>query len=148
MVVSVIHTADWHLGQELHGFSREAEHEAFLGWLLNQIVERQADALIVSGDIFDTVNPAVSSQRQLYTFLKETCEREPGIDIVMIIGNHDSGARLELPAPLLDEKRVHLVGGMPRSNGKPAPENILFHLHDRDGKPQVLCAAVPYLRHG
>ena len=72
------------------------------------------DALIVSGDIFDTVNPAVSSQRQLYTFLKETCEREPGIDIVMISGNHDSGARLELPAPLLDEKRVPMVNQHPK----------------------------------
>ena len=28
-----------------------------------------ADALVVAGDIFDTVNPAVSAQRRLYGFL-------------------------------------------------------------------------------
>jgi exonuclease SbcD len=148
MSVSVIHTADWHLGQELHGFGREAEHEAFLAWLLDQIVEREADALVVAGDIFDTVNPAVSAQRRLYGFLRDVCERAPGIEIIMVGGNHDSAARLELPVPLLDKGRVRMLGGMPRSDGKPAPEQVLFPLHDKDGKPAVLCAAVPYLRPG
>jgi hypothetical protein len=29
----IVHASDWHLGQELYGFDRAAEHEHFPGWL-------------------------------------------------------------------------------------------------------------------
>ena len=35
MALKLIHTADWHLGQTFFGYDREAEHEAFLGFLTN-----------------------------------------------------------------------------------------------------------------
>lgn len=41
MALRLIHTADWHLGQTFFGYDREAEHEAFLGFLTNLLVERQ-----------------------------------------------------------------------------------------------------------
>ncbi len=31
----IIHTSDWHLGQNFYSKSRAAEHEAFLDWLLD-----------------------------------------------------------------------------------------------------------------
>ncbi len=30
----IVHTSDWHLGHELHGFDRGFEHDAFLDWPL------------------------------------------------------------------------------------------------------------------
>ena len=30
----ILHTSDWHLGQNFYSKSRAAEHEAFLNWLL------------------------------------------------------------------------------------------------------------------
>lgn len=30
----ILHTSDWHLGQNFYSKSREAEHQAFLDWLL------------------------------------------------------------------------------------------------------------------
>ena len=30
----ILHTSDWHLGQNFMGKSRAEEHEAFLSWLL------------------------------------------------------------------------------------------------------------------
>ena len=53
----LIHTADWHLGQSLHGFERSYEQQCFLDWLLDSLVEQQADALLIAGDVFDTANP-------------------------------------------------------------------------------------------
>ena len=29
----ILHTSDWHLGQNFYSKSREAEHQAFLDWL-------------------------------------------------------------------------------------------------------------------
>ena len=45
MALKLIHTADWHLGQTFFGYDREAEHDAFLGFLTNLLVERQTDVL-------------------------------------------------------------------------------------------------------
>lgn len=49
MALKLIHTADWHLGQTFFGYDREAEHEAFLGFLTNLLVERETDVLLIAG---------------------------------------------------------------------------------------------------
>jgi exonuclease SbcD len=59
----VFHTADWHLGQTFHEYDRDYEHGCFLNWLLQEIGSRKPDALLISGDVFDSVNPPASAQR-------------------------------------------------------------------------------------
>ena len=144
----VIHTSDWHLGQELHGFDRGVEHDAFLDWLAGQLIALDADALIVTGDVYDTVNPPIPAQQRLYQFVKRALTSSPHLQIVLIGGNHDSPARLELPRHLLDADRIHLIGGMPRATGQPTASRILITIRDKTGTPCALCAAVPYLRPG
>lgn len=144
----VIHTSDWHLGHELHGFDRGVEHDAFLDWLASQLLELDADALVVTGDVYDTVNPPIPAQQRLYRFLRRALTECPHLQIVLIGGNHDSAARLELPKHLLDADRVHLMGGMPRQDGQPVAARTLIELRDKTRTPSAVCAAVPYLRPG
>lgn len=144
----VIHTSDWHLGQELHGFDRGVEQDTFLDWLASQLITLDADALIVTGDVYDTVNPAVQAQQRLYQFLRRALAETPSLQIVLIGGNHDSAARLELPKHLLDANRIHLIGGMPRHDGRTMSARTLIELRDKTGTPCAVCAAVPYLRPG
>ena len=59
----ILHTADWHIGQTLNGWTREHEHQQFLDRLHDLVVEEDVDALLVSGDIFDGINPSGESQR-------------------------------------------------------------------------------------
>ncbi|WP_461309822.1 hypothetical protein [Azonexus hydrophilus] len=33
----ILHTSDWHLGQHFMGKSRQAEHQALIAWLLEQV---------------------------------------------------------------------------------------------------------------
>ena len=47
----ILHTSDWHLGQNFYSKSREAEHQAFLDWLLETAQTHQVDAIIVAGDV-------------------------------------------------------------------------------------------------
>ena len=144
----VIHTSDWHLGQELHGFDRGVEHDAFLDWLTGQLIEQDADALIVTGDVYDTVNPPIPAQQRLYQFVSRALTKSPLLQMVFIGGNHDSAARLELPQHLLHAHQVHLIGGMPRYDGRPTAERTLIPLRDKTGTPRAVCAAIPYLRPG
>jgi exonuclease SbcD len=143
----IIHTADWHLGQEFHGFERAHEHAAFLAWLADRLEEHDVDALVVTGDIFDSQNPPITAQRQLYGFLADVARRLPSLDVVLIGGNHDSAGRLEAPIPLLEAFRVRVVGSLPRDgDGRLDPDRLLAPLTDRHGEPVALCAAVPFLR--
>jgi DNA repair protein SbcD/Mre11 len=144
----VIHTSDWHLGQELHGFDRGVEHDAFLDWLAGQLIELDADALIVTGDIYDTVNPPIPAQQRLYQFVKKALMSCPQLQIVLIGGNHDSASRLELPKHLLDPDRVHLIGGIPRGGSQPLASRLLMTIRDKTGTPCAVCAAIPYVRPG
>ncbi|HCC10843.1 MAG TPA: exonuclease subunit SbcD, partial [Atlantibacter hermannii] len=49
----ILHTSDWHLGQNFYTKSRAPELEAFLTCLRQTAAYQQVDAIIVAGDIFD-----------------------------------------------------------------------------------------------
>ena len=121
MALKLIHTADWHLGQTFFGYDREAEHDAFLGFLTNLLVERETDVLLIAGDVFDVTNPSAGAQRRFYRFLKEANRRNPGLQIVIIAGNHDSAIRLEAPNPLLEDLNTSIVGIVGRTDSGDRP---------------------------
>ncbi|QKZ03775.1 exonuclease SbcCD subunit D [Pseudomonas eucalypticola] len=143
----LFHTSDWHLGQSLHGQERDFEHAAFLAWLLARLGERQPDVLLIAGDIFDTVNPPVKAQERLYDFIVHAHEQQPALTIVMIAGNHDSGSRIELPAPLMRRLRTHALGRVVwLDDGQLDSERLLIPLPDASGAVKAWCLALPFLR--
>ena len=143
----LFHTSDWHLGQSLHGQERDFEHACFLGWLLGQLQLRQPDALLIAGDVFDTVNPPVKAQERLYEFIVKAHEQQPRLDIVMIAGNHDSGSRIELPAALMRRLRTHALGRVHwLDEGQLDSERLLIPLTNARGKVSAWCLALPFLR--
>ncbi|MBY4677667.1 exonuclease subunit SbcD [Marinobacterium arenosum] len=135
----ILHTSDWHLGQHFMGKSREAEHRAFLDWLLEQIERQDVDALIVAGDIFDTGTPP-SYARALYNqFVVEM--RDSGCQLVILGGNHDSVATLHESRDLLACLGTQVIGGLLAD-----PAEQVLQLNKRDGSPGALLCAVPFLR--
>lgn len=145
----ILHTSDWHLGHTLHDVGREFEHRAFLQWLVDQLRDREIDALLVAGDIFDTANPSAASQDLWFWFLAQALKARPGLQIVAIAGNHDSAARLEAPDHLLRQFDIRVVGSLPRkSDGTFDPEGVLVPLRDEQGEPKAIVVAMPFLRAG
>jgi exonuclease SbcD len=145
----LLHTSDWHLGQTLHNYDRTYEHQCFLDWLLDTIVAEQADALLVSGDVFDNANPSAQAHRQLYRFLQQAKSRVPHLQVVVIAGNHDSPGRLEAPGPLLEAHGTTVVGHVVRgADGEIDLERFLVPLADRSGTVKAWCLAIPFLRPG
>ncbi|WP_248805134.1 exonuclease SbcCD subunit D C-terminal domain-containing protein [Pseudomonas sp. MWU13-2100] len=143
----LFHTSDWHLGQNLHGQERDFEHACFLTWLLARLGQQQPDVLLIAGDIFDTVNPPVKAQERLYDFIVSAHEQQPLLTIVMIAGNHDSGSRIELPAPLMRRLRTHAVGRVLwLDDGELDSERLLLPLPAANGEIAAWCLALPFLR--
>jgi len=146
-MLRIFHTADWHLGHHLHGVSRQLEHQRFLDWLLDELHSKQADALIVAGDIFDSANPSSAAQSQLYDFLVKTKTRLPNLDVVLVGGNHDSASRLDAPSPILNALGVTVVGGLSRSDqGNIDWQRLLVPLTNAAGEIKAWCGAMPFLR--
>lgn len=146
--MKILHTADWHLGNIFHGHDRTFEHRHFLRWLLDEIVSRRPDALVVAGDVFDTPNPPARAERLFYDFLNQTSQAVPGMQTVIIAGNHDSAARLDAPASLLRTHNVYVRGAIHYTeNGEPDIGNLMLPLAPRgQSEAQCVAFAVPYLR--
>lgn len=146
-MLRIFHTADWHLGHHLHGVSRQLEHQHFLDWLLNELKYKQADALIVAGDIFDSANPSSAAQSQLYDFLVKAKAQQANLDIILIGGNHDSASRLDAPSPILNALGVTVVGGLSQGDqGNIDWERLLVPLTNATGEIKAWCGAMPFLR--
>ena len=108
--MKIIHTADWHIGHELYGYDREEEFGYFFTQLADLMAEEQPDALLVSGDVYDSYMPSNAAVKQLNTALLSLHEASPETEIILTAGNHDSGLRLEAAAPPWLSHRIHLIG--------------------------------------
>ncbi|MFT8317965.1 MAG: exonuclease SbcCD subunit D [Sporolactobacillus sp.] len=105
----LLHTADWHLGRTLEGRSREEEQEAVMEEICRIARDEQVDAVLMAGDVFDTVNPPASSEALFY----ETAQQITlggACPLLLIAGNHDSPDRLEASRPLAGKQGITIIG--------------------------------------
>ncbi len=141
-----LHTADWHIGQTLNGWSREAEHEVFFAQLADLLEEEEIDLLLVAGDIFDSTNPSGESQRLLYRALAEFKRRCPKLVIVISGGNHDPALRLEAPHDLFEGFDIHAIGTVRRRGAVVDAEAHLVPVPGQNGAAALYVLAIPFLR--
>lgn len=136
--MKILHTADWHLGQNFFDRNRLEEQSQFLDFLLSVIESEHVDILIIAGDLFDTANPPRAAEQLYYNFVTRLyamghCEA------VVIGGNHDSAPHLDAPRNVLSTLRIHVIGAMPDD-----PAEALFRF-EKNGN-HLCVAAVPFLR--
>lgn len=137
----ILHTSDIHLGRILYSRRRYEEFEAFLDWLAGVVEEREVEALLIAGDIFDTSTPSNRALEMYFRFLGRVA-RSDCRHIVIIAGNHDSPSFLRAPRELLRALDVHVVS-------QASPESLadeVIVLRDGAGQAELIVGAVPYLR--
>ena len=103
----IIHTSDWHLGHTLMDKTREEEMKSFFSFLIDVIIKERVDALLISGDIFDTGTPSNAALSLYYSFLASIKNTECK-DVFIIAGNHDSPSLLSAPKEILEMVNVHI----------------------------------------
>lgn len=135
----LLHTSDWHLGQHFMGKTRQAEHEALIQWLLQQVQQHAVDAVLIAGDVFDTGAPP-SYARELYNQLILQLH-DAGSRLIVLAGNHDSVATLEESRQLAGRLGATVI---PALSTQPAEQVVT--LHDHQGKPAAVLCAVPFIR--
>ncbi|MDO4263298.1 MAG: exonuclease SbcCD subunit D [Deinococcus sp.] len=133
----VLHTADFHAGRVLRGFDRTPEIHAALTEIAELARTERADAVLVSGDLFDTANPSADAEKAVFDFFLRL--RSAGIPSVAIAGNHDSAARLASVTGLLGWVGVQLVAEVTAD-----PAALIRHVPTRSGETLTV-GALPYL---
>lgn len=129
-----MHTADWHLGRTLEGRSREDEQEDVMDEICRIADDEKVDAILMAGDVFDTVNPPAISEALFY----ETAERLAcggARPLFVIAGNHDSPERLEASRPLARRRGITIVG-------KPVTSPISLNVSRTNERLVLSC--IPY----
>ncbi len=149
----IIHTSDWHLGQYFYGKSRANEHQQFLSWLIEQVKERNIDAVIVAGDIFDTSSPPSYAREIYFEFVAKL--HLTGCQLIILAGNHDSVAMLSEAKSVLNSLSSRVIShAVPVINidheTNPLDDEFLaeqvFPLLDKTGKTLAIICAVPFIR--
>ncbi|MFK4688533.1 exonuclease SbcCD subunit D [Streptomyces pristinaespiralis] len=130
----LLHTSDWHLGRSFHRVSMLDAQAAFLDHLVATVREREVDAVLVSGDVYDRAVPPLAAVALFDDALHRLADA--GVPTVMISGNHDSARRLGVGAGLIDRAGIHL-------RTDPAGCGTPVLLADEHGP--VACYGLPYL---
>ncbi|MEZ9806653.1 exonuclease subunit SbcD [Vibrio cyclitrophicus] len=137
--MKILHTSDWHLGQNFYNKSRKNEHERFLQWLLEQVTDHDIDAIIVAGDIFDTSTPPSYAREMYNKFVVDS--NKIGCQLVLLGGNHDSVSVLKETQQLLKYMGVDVI---PNTNEDHATQVV--ELKGKGGEVEALVCAIPFIR--
>ncbi|WP_139683999.1 exonuclease subunit SbcD [Vibrio tasmaniensis] len=137
--MKILHTSDWHLGQNFYNKSRKNEHERFLQWLLEQVTEHNIDAIIVAGDIFDTSTPPSYAREMYNKFVVDS--NKIGCQLVLLGGNHDSVSVLKETQQLLKYMGADVI---PNTNEDHATQVV--ELKGKNGDVEALVCTIPFIR--
>ena len=107
--MKLLHTSDWHLGKRLENLLRLDEQKEVLNEICGIAEAEQVDAVIISGDLFDTYNPSAEAVDLFYRTLKRIANNGKRA-VIAIAGNHDSPDRIAAPDPLARECGILFAG--------------------------------------
>lgn len=130
----LLHTSDWHLGRSFHRVGLLDAQAAYLDHLVATVREREVDAVLVAGDVYDRAVPPLAAVELFDRALHRLADA--GVATVMISGNHDSARRLGVGAGLIRLAGIHL-------RTDPAGCATPVILSDRHG--DVALYGLPYL---
>ncbi|MFJ5773775.1 exonuclease SbcCD subunit D [Streptomyces sp. NPDC093094] len=102
----LLHTSDWHLGRAFHRVNMLGAQTEFIGHLVTTAREREVDAVVVAGDVYDRAVPPLAAVELFDDALHRLAAL--GVPTVMISGNHDSARRLGVGAGLIGRAGIHL----------------------------------------
>lgn len=128
------HLGDLHFGKTMNQISLlETDQSDWVDRFLEAVDERQPDAVVIAGDVYDRRIPPPEAMQLFDRLLTELAER--GKYVFVIPGNHDSAIRLSHVSGLLTDHRIYIAG---------EPERELVHV-TVPGDPPVTFWLMPYI---
>lgn len=110
-----LHLSDLHIGLKLINKDLKDDQEYILDEIAAIAAREQPDAVVIAGDIYDKAIPSAEAVEIFDHFVSKLSEAIPDGNIMMISGNHDSAARINVFRNVLRERNIHMIGKAPAS---------------------------------
>ncbi len=107
------HLSDLHIGLKLYDRDLSEDQEDILRQITDAALLEQPDAVVIAGDIYDKAIPSAEAVDLFNQFISRLTQAVPSAEIMIISGNHDSAARIDLYRDLLKHQKVHMIGKPP-----------------------------------
>lgn len=91
--MKLLHTADWHIGRTLNGYSLLDEQKYAFKQILKIAKAENVDGIVVAGDLYDRAIPSTDAITDLNEMFKEI-NIDNKLPVYAISGNHDGAKRL------------------------------------------------------
>lgn len=108
------HLSDLHIGLKLNNKDLKEDQEYIFGQIILLAKKQRPDAVIIAGDIYDKAIPSAEAVELFDRFVLDLKEALPDAAIMMISGNHDSAARLNLYRRILNKRGIYMIGMPPQ----------------------------------
>ena len=108
--MKIIHISDLHFGKVIHGVSllENGDQPDWTDKFLALAADIRPDAVVIAGDVYDRSSPSGEAVTLLSRLLVEL--EALGICVMLVAGNHDSGARLAFAREILARQNIHIAG--------------------------------------
>ena len=104
------HLSDLHIGLKLVNHDLKEDQTFILRQIADQAAQRQPDAVVIAGDIYDKAIPAAEAVALFDDFITQLSTSLPQGEIMLISGNHDSAQRVNVFRQVLSHHKIHLIG--------------------------------------
>lgn len=135
------HLSDLHIGLRLMNRDLKEDQEYILGQIMELAEKEVPDAVVIAGDIYDKSVPSAEAVEVFDRFIDRLTQSLPETEIMLISGNHDSGARLNCFRSVLSRQRVHMIGLPPQS-----PDEHMEKVVLTDGYGNVNFYLLPFIK--
>ena len=101
-----LHLSDLHLGRQLADVSLLPDQEAILDQIVSVAENEKADAVLISGDVYQRSSPQAEAMALFDAFVSRLAQ--DGRRVFVISGNHDSALRISYFSRLLRPSGVYV----------------------------------------
>ena len=113
--MNFFHLSDLHIGLKLLNRDMREDQEYILKQIADLAGEKQPDAVVIAGDIYDKAVPSAEAVEVFDNFISRLNEAAPRAEIMIVSGNHDSGTRVNLFRSVLQRHKIHMIGLPPQT---------------------------------
>ena len=113
------HLSDLHIGLKLMNRDLSEDQANVFAQIAEAARREQPDAILIAGDVYDKAVPSAEAVAAFDGFIDLLRGAAPGAELMIISGNHDSAARLNLFRGVLGRQRIHMIGLPPQKPEDP-----------------------------
>jgi len=120
------HLSDLHIGLKLMNHDLIDDQKYILAQIVSKAKERQPEAIIIAGDIYDKAIPSAEAVSLFDDFITQLRQGLPDTELMLISGNHDSAQRVNLFRQVLACHKIHMIGLPPMSEKETIAKVTLY----------------------